>query len=140
LSCKLKTIFIAWQCPPEGWIKLNCDGAYKRSINLVGHGDLLRDSDGRWLKGYARKIGMCDTLHVEMWRMFFGIDLTRRQRVNHLILENNFIVLVDILSGRSTTIDAPSMLVCRIYELMGLDWHIQIKHTELHMRRLDCTL
>jgi hypothetical protein len=34
-------------CLPEGWIKLNGDGAYKKSVNLVGCGGLLQDSDER---------------------------------------------------------------------------------------------
>ncbi|KAK2441944.1 TMV resistance protein N [Trifolium repens] len=53
------TIFIGWKRPREGWIKLNCDGAYKDSLGLAGCGGLFRDSDGRWIKGYSRKLGTC---------------------------------------------------------------------------------
>ncbi|GAU11643.1 hypothetical protein TSUD_334560 [Trifolium subterraneum] len=56
------TVFIGWNKPREGWIKLNCDGAYKDSLGLAGCGGLFRNSDGRWIKGYARKIGTCDAL------------------------------------------------------------------------------
>ncbi|PNX54660.1 hypothetical protein L195_g048281, partial [Trifolium pratense] len=27
----------------------------------------FRDSYGRWIKGYTKKIGTCDALHAEMW-------------------------------------------------------------------------
>ncbi|MCH81663.1 hypothetical protein A2U01_0002454, partial [Trifolium medium] len=36
---RLETIFIRWKCPNEGWIKLNCDGAHKKSVDLAGSGD-----------------------------------------------------------------------------------------------------
>ncbi|MCI43537.1 RNA-directed DNA polymerase (Reverse transcriptase), partial [Trifolium medium] len=54
----------------ERWVKLNCDGTHKTSINLSGCGDLLRDNSGTCLVSYARKIGACDTLHAEMWGMY----------------------------------------------------------------------
>ncbi|CAJ2669949.1 unnamed protein product [Trifolium pratense] len=47
------TIFIGWKRPREGWIKLNCDGAFKNSLGLAGCGGLFRNSGGRWIKGYA---------------------------------------------------------------------------------------
>jgi ribonuclease HI len=56
--------------PPEGWIKLNCDGAYKESVHLAGCGGLLRDSNDRWIQGYTQKIGACDTMYAEMWGMY----------------------------------------------------------------------
>jgi hypothetical protein len=46
------TIFIGWKRPQEGWVKLNCDGAYKDSLGLAGCGGLIWNSNGRWLKGY----------------------------------------------------------------------------------------
>ncbi|MCI69798.1 ribonuclease H protein, partial [Trifolium medium] len=60
------TVFIGWKQPQEGWIKLNCDGAHKSSINLSGCGGLLRDNNGIRLSSFARKIGSCDALHAEM--------------------------------------------------------------------------
>jgi len=30
------TIFISWKISQEGWTKLNYDGTYKESLNLVG--------------------------------------------------------------------------------------------------------
>jgi len=44
----------------EGWIKLNSDGACKGGGENSGCGGLFRSSDGRWLKGYIRKVGVCD--------------------------------------------------------------------------------
>ena len=69
------TVFIGWKSPQDGWIKLNCDGAYKDSLGLAGCGGLFWNSEGRWIKGYARKIGTCDALSAEMWGMYLGIQL-----------------------------------------------------------------
>ncbi|AES67251.1 hypothetical protein MTR_2g088480 [Medicago truncatula] len=42
------------------------DGACKDTRVIAGCGDLFRDSDGRWIKGYTKKIGACDALYVEI--------------------------------------------------------------------------
>lgn len=63
------TIYIGWKHPHRKWIKLNCDGAYKGSMNIAGCGGLFRDSDGQWLQGYTQKIGACGALiHKCKWQ------------------------------------------------------------------------
>jgi hypothetical protein len=39
----------------------------------AGCSGLFRNSDGRWNKGYSRKIGTCDTLSAEMWGIYLGM-------------------------------------------------------------------
>ncbi|MCI51897.1 putative non-LTR retroelement reverse transcriptase, partial [Trifolium medium] len=72
-------IFIGWKRPPEGWVKLNCDGSRNNRVGIAGCGGLLRVSDGRWIKGYSQKLGAGDALHAEMWGMYLGLDLARQQ-------------------------------------------------------------
>jgi hypothetical protein len=76
---QMDTIFVGWKYPQEGWIKLNFDGAHKKSVDLTGCGGLLRDSDGRWIQGYTQKIGTCDAFHAEMWGMYERMKLARRR-------------------------------------------------------------
>jgi hypothetical protein len=42
------------------WIKLNCHGVHKSTINLSGCGVLLWDICGTCLNSYIHKIGSCD--------------------------------------------------------------------------------
>ncbi|MCH97348.1 ribonuclease H protein, partial [Trifolium medium] len=111
------TIFIGWKRPQEGWIKLNCDGALKNSLGLAGCGGLFRNSDGRWIKGYARKIGTCDTLCAEMWGMYLGIELAWRQGFHHLEVESDSKTLVDMITGKVKINGNPPTLMCRIQDL-----------------------
>lgn len=39
--------------PPEGWVKLNFDGASKRNPRLARCGGLLRNDNGVWLNGVS---------------------------------------------------------------------------------------
>ena len=56
--------------------KLNGDSACKGGGESSSCGGLFRSSDGRWLKGYIRKVGVCDALHVELWGMYLGLEMT----------------------------------------------------------------
>jgi hypothetical protein len=54
------TVYIGWRRPPRDWVKLNCDEAYKESLDLAGCGSRIKDSHGQWLT--------CYTLHcINVW-------------------------------------------------------------------------
>ncbi|GAU36844.1 hypothetical protein TSUD_213680 [Trifolium subterraneum] len=124
-----ETIYIGWKYPHGDWIKLNCDGAYKDSMNIAGCGGLFRDSDGRWLKGYTLRIGDCDALHAEMWGMYTGMKMARRQGYTHLIVESDSKLLIDMVTGRCKLNGNSPILVKRIQDLSNLQWHVIFQHT-----------
>jgi len=95
-----ETIFIRWKTPQEGWVKLNCDGAHKSSVYHSGCGGLICDSSGNCLNSYARKIGLCDALHVDTWGMYIGMDMARRQGITHLQVESDSSLLVEMVTGK----------------------------------------
>ncbi|KAK2359284.1 SKP1 protein [Trifolium repens] len=95
-----ETIFIGWRRPREGWVKLNCDGSQNDRLGLASCGGLLRNSDGTWLKGYSRKLGICDVLHAEMWGMYLGLDLARREGIMQLYVESDSKILIDMVTDK----------------------------------------
>lgn len=53
LGRKKKIVEVRWLRPPQGWIKLNFDGAVKGSSGMAGCGGVLRDWKGAMgYKGY----------------------------------------------------------------------------------------
>jgi ribonuclease HI len=124
-----ETIYISWKYPHGDWIKLNCDRAYKDSMNIAGCGGLFRDSDGQWLKGYTLRIGDCDALHAEMWGMYTGMKMARRQGYTHLIVESDSKLLIDMVTGRCKLNGNSPILVKRIQDLSNLQWHVIFQHT-----------
>ncbi|CAJ2634326.1 unnamed protein product [Trifolium pratense] len=128
-SRRIDTIYIGWKRPQGGWVKLNCDGAYKESLDLAGCGGLIRDCDGQWRTGYTRKIGTCDALHAEMWGMYEGLKIARRQGFSHIIVESDSKLLVDMVTNNCQINGATPVLIRRIRDLINLSWHVQVNHT-----------
>lgn len=61
-----ETIHIIWDKSLEGRIKLNSGDACKGGGENSRCRGLFCHSNGIWLKGYIRKIRVCDTLHAEL--------------------------------------------------------------------------
>jgi len=57
---------VGWDKPLEGWIKSNSDSACKGGGENSGCAGFFRSCDGIWLKGYIRKVGVCDAFHAEL--------------------------------------------------------------------------
>jgi ribonuclease HI len=100
---------------------LKSDGACKELGATVGCGGLFRDSDGRWINGFSNKIGVCDALHAEMWGMYLGLDLARREVIMHLHVESDSKVLIDMVTKKINFKGNMPTLVRCIRQLLDLD-------------------
>jgi ribonuclease HI len=129
VSQNFDTIYIGWKRTHGDWVKLNCDGAYKESVDIAGCGGLIRDSNGQWLKGYVWKIGTCDVLYAEMWGMYEGLRIARRQGFSQLIVESDSKLLVDMVTRNCKINGAIPVLIRRIRDLIKLPDEVQINHT-----------
>ncbi|MCI25003.1 ribonuclease H protein, partial [Trifolium medium] len=107
--------------PLEGWIKLNSDDACKENNNISWYGDLFRNLDGRWIKGYA-KIGSCNSFHAEMWGLYLDLDMALRYHISYLIVESHSKLLIDMITVNCNIGGVTPILARRIRNLLALDW------------------
>lgn len=61
---------ICWEKPCSGWFKLNTDGSSLGNPGLAGGGGLIRDENGDWVVGFARKIGIASSFMAELCGLF----------------------------------------------------------------------
>jgi ribonuclease HI len=92
-----------------------------------GCGGLLRDSDGRRIKGYVRKIEICDAFNAEMWGMYIFLDMAWRANITHLIVDIDSKILVDMINDNCKFNKIVPTLVRR--KLFSLSWTVHINHT-----------
>lgn len=59
------TVPIRWLKPPINWLKLNTDGASIGNLRKVGGDGVIRDSAGRWVKGFSQSIGFATSVMAE---------------------------------------------------------------------------
>lgn len=81
-------------------MKFNSDSACKDMGRISSCGGIFCDADGKWIKGYTKKIGACDALHAEMWVLYLGIEMAWREHFDHLIVESDSKILIDMISDK----------------------------------------
>ena len=109
--------------------KLNSDGACKGNNGISGCGGLFRNSDERWIKGYTKKIGSCDSFHAKIWSLYLALDMAWRDHISYLIVESDSKLLIDMITGNYTIGGVIPTLVRRIHNLLALGWQVQVRHT-----------
>ena len=82
-------IFIRWIPPPTGWVKLNTDRCYKVNPGLASGGGLLRDEDGKWIKGFDYNIGICTVTMSELWAIYHGLTLAWNEGYRRVLVETD---------------------------------------------------
>ncbi|XP_021740861.1 cation/H(+) antiporter 28-like [Chenopodium quinoa] len=70
-----REIFVNWKAPPIGWLTLNIDGAAKGFPGLVGGGGVIRDYEGRFVRGFTAKFGSCTTFKAEVKAATLGLKM-----------------------------------------------------------------
>ncbi|EOY09139.1 Uncharacterized protein TCM_024533 [Theobroma cacao] len=75
LSSDGEEVLIGLCSPPEGWITLNFDGAYRRFIGQVIASGVLRDLYDEWCGGYATCFGVYTAYQAELWGVYKGLPL-----------------------------------------------------------------
>ncbi|MBA0559684.1 hypothetical protein Golob_016637 [Gossypium lobatum] len=78
---------IKWLPPPQGWVKINTDGAVKMTNGYAGA--VVRDHHEDWLAGCSRNIGCTTVEEAEMWGIHDGLLLPWPLGVRQAILETD---------------------------------------------------
>lgn len=60
-------ISLKWELPPEGWYKLNIDGASKSNLGIAGFSGAIRNQKGEIIAAYVKNIGITTNNKAEVW-------------------------------------------------------------------------
>lgn len=122
-----KRCLIAWEKPPDSWVKINVDGAAQGNPGNAGMGGLIRDASGCWLEGFSVFLGISSNIVAELWAILKGLQLAWDRGYKQVILES------DSKAGLSLIADAEVVsthfnLVKQIRDMMHRNWECELKH------------
>ncbi|GMI86798.1 hypothetical protein HRI_002349100 [Hibiscus trionum] len=124
---RARGLLVRWQCPPEGWVKLNADGSVYGQHKEAAIGGVVRDSLGRWLFGFARRIGVCSVLMAELWAAYEALMHAWRMGFKKVVLESDNLEVTRILSNESMALRG-DVVVDLIFGLLCRDWEVRVQH------------
>lgn len=111
-----------------GWRKLNTDGSSVGTLGLVGGGGVIRDEEGKWVIGYARKIGAANNFFAKLWALRDGLLLCLQSHTQAVVIVMDAKVIVDAFAqqGNSNVIISSLMDDCR--QLVAQIPQVRITH------------
>lgn len=114
--------------PPQGWFKLNTDGASLGNQGKAGGGGLIHDCQGNWVKGYMRNIGVTTNMIAECWALRDGLTLASQLGITQLLVELDAKVVVDLILSRKPANSPYSSLLNDWRYLINRFQQIRINH------------
>ncbi|KAL0000009.1 hypothetical protein SO802_019611 [Lithocarpus litseifolius] len=107
---------------------MNTDGSAIESTGIAGCGGVLRDEHGRWLKGFARKIGIANSFVAEMWGLRDGLLLCSSCNFRCVEIELDAKAIIDMLlnSNYVNILVSPILDDCR--QLISNFSQVRIRH------------
>ncbi|KAL4336136.1 hypothetical protein GQ457_07G003110 [Hibiscus cannabinus] len=118
---------IRWRKPPVEWWKLNSDGSTVAGSGLSSCGGVVRDADGKWLIGFARRIGICTVVEAKLWGVYEGMLSAWSIGCVKLIIEVDNAVVVDLVRNYNCG-ESTFSLVSHIVTFMNRSWQVEITH------------
>ena len=88
------------------WEILNTDGSVAGNFGVVGGGGLIRNTNGEWVTGFARRIGKTSSFLAELWALRDGLQLCLQTQAQAVLIELDSKSIVDAFNsqGYSNTI------------------------------------
>ncbi|KAK9987317.1 hypothetical protein SO802_032268 [Lithocarpus litseifolius] len=120
--------WVRWIPPPVQWVKLNSDGSSLGNPGRAGGGGVIRNADGKWIKGYARAIGNTTSVAVELWALRDGIQLCLELNLTAVIIELDALVVIDLLRNTNQNPNGINNLVADCREGLARIPRVQIQH------------
>ncbi|KAK4285196.1 hypothetical protein QN277_001926 [Acacia crassicarpa] len=117
-----------WKPPPEGWVKINTDGAFSYFEVGVACGGVIRDAHGNFLRGFMFKGMEGDSLSAKLWGCLHSLKLAWDLGHRQVILEADSAEAIDLMKKVNHDLHADGGLVEEIRCLMERDWRLEVDH------------
>ncbi|KAL4346428.1 hypothetical protein GQ457_17G011420 [Hibiscus cannabinus] len=111
---------LCWHPPPEGFIKINTDGAFNQSTHEAGIGVVARNSTGEVLGVFAQYSGISiDALHKKFLVVVAGIQFAREKGWCDMHIEMDSAIVVNKFNRVGPDLSVLGSQVERYRPLLG---------------------
>lgn len=119
-----------WTPPPEGFLKINCDGAFLPELKVGAWGFVIRDHTGDSIAAGAGKLYKAfQAMHAETVGCLEALKAARDLGIGNIILETDCLNLVKALKSTSFDLCVEGWLFKELRHLMFSDFiSCSVKH------------
>ncbi|MFQ6622279.1 hypothetical protein Gotur_002322 [Gossypium turneri] len=119
-------------------VKVNVDGSVSTVISKPTIGGTVRDSNGKWLTGFAMVTGMAEVFQVEARAVVEGLKLAWMKGYKQVQINYDNALLIDTIHNGFASI-SNIREVRLIHEWCHKDWKIKFRHVLRESNKVaDC--
>ena len=107
---------------------MNSDEVLQGNPGCAGGCGLIRDHDGKWVKGFMRNIGQATSVAVEFWALRDGLMLAAQLGINHLHVELDAQVVVNLVLSKKAINNSCVALLNDCRYLLEQFQHVKVAH------------
>ncbi|KAG8486209.1 hypothetical protein CXB51_019502 [Gossypium anomalum] len=102
------------------------DGSVRFDEGFAVDGGCVRDHNGGWIIGFAKYLGSCTVLEVELWRILDGLNLILDRHFEKILIQTDSTEAINAILDNSSG-SPNSALVRKIYLILRKmkQWKIQ---------------
>ncbi|KAF7809227.1 putative ribonuclease H-like domain-containing protein [Senna tora] len=91
-------------------------------------GGLARDEYGRFICGFNRHLGSCNTLHAELWGILKGLEMARYLELRKVQLESDSLLAIKLIKDPPGQAHPSAALILKIISLLNKEWEVKLRH------------
>ncbi|RDX78120.1 putative ribonuclease H protein, partial [Mucuna pruriens] len=89
-----------WTAPPEGFIKINCDGAFCHNVNKAAIGGVVRDWKGKFIFCFSGALRNCNSVvEAELCAIKIGMEIAVSRGFRNLVIESDSCTAIKFING-----------------------------------------
>ncbi|KAE8680042.1 hypothetical protein F3Y22_tig00111392pilonHSYRG00178 [Hibiscus syriacus] len=116
-----------WTPPPTNWCKVNTDGSRKLGNVFATCGGVIRSSNGGWILGFSKVLGICSIVEAELWGIHEGLSHAWNLGERQIMVEADNLEVIRMLKGK-TNKGSIFTLLDRVNELLKQEWTVTLRH------------
>ncbi|KAJ1409311.1 Ribonuclease H domain [Sesbania bispinosa] len=124
----VSTVWVKWNPPDLGWIKLNTDGSVNAHHHLVACGGIFRNHHGNFVLAFAQKLAPTSILEAELLAILYGLELAWTRQFNKLLVEVDSTSAIRLVQLGCKNTHALFNTVSRIQHLVKRNWLVRFHH------------
>lgn len=124
-----------WKKPPQGWIKLNVDGATTYT-ERCGCGGVLRNEKGEFIKGFMKHVDEGDSLKSELLGLLYGLKFSWDNGTRELLAETDAAEVLTLVKEVNMTNHPNGQIIAEIQELLSRNWNVVMSKIPRNAKRV----
>ncbi|KAE8708348.1 Elongator complex protein 4 [Hibiscus syriacus] len=117
--------------PPRQGVRMmrqvNTDGSRKTRNGFATCGGVIHSSDGSWILGFTKVLGICSIVEAKLWGIHEGLSHAWNLGERQIILEADSLEVIRMLQGNANR-DSVFTLLDRVRFLLNQEWTVTSKH------------